>query len=54
MCFTFTVQIMHRIPILMSYFGDHYARLLEGGGHLMKGNDEIIAKALDTFIERTK
>ena len=28
MCFTFTVQIMHRIPILMSYFGDHYARLL--------------------------
>lgn len=27
---------------------------LEGGGHLMKGNDEIIAKALDTFIERTK
>ena len=28
LCFTFTVQIMHRIPILMSYFGDHYARLL--------------------------
>lgn len=28
MCFTFTVQIMHHIPILMSYFGDYYARLL--------------------------
>lgn len=28
LCFTFTAQIMHRIPILMSYFGDHYARLL--------------------------
>ncbi len=28
LCFIFTAQIMHRIPILMSYFGDHYARLL--------------------------
>ena len=28
LCFTFTAQIMHRIPILMSYFVDHYARLL--------------------------
>ena len=25
LCFTFTAQIMHHIPILMSYFGDHYA-----------------------------
>ena len=29
MCFTFTVQIMRRIPILMLYFWDHYSRLLE-------------------------
>lgn len=29
MCFTFTVQIMRRMPILMLYFWDHYSRLLE-------------------------
>ena len=29
LCFTFTAQIMRRIPILMLYFWDHYARLLE-------------------------
>ena len=28
LCFTFTVQIMYRIPILMLYFWNHYTRLL--------------------------
>ena len=30
LCFTFTAQIMRRIPILMLYFWDHYA-IIEAG-----------------------